>query len=273
MISDYLIIIAILLQVISTLATIYYIIKRRRIKSFRYGFLILLVFNIFIAVINLVYPAGLLAGIDLQNTTFPITNFLGSLIILIVLVLDIELVRVFAILNEKITPFILKLFYIFSISMYVGLPFISLIIKWTVPQPWALTYYYYSAQIFSLFGIVVDNSIAFYLPFLVYNYKQSQSKMVPSSMHQTLKRIGTLNLATMVIDWAAFLSCFYVNLVIGDFRIPQDGYYILLAEILLGVHSIFQVLILTSLKELSLAEMEEIPSQLPPATIVLPRDG
>ncbi|KAJ3269886.1 hypothetical protein HDV01_000848 [Terramyces sp. JEL0728] len=266
MITDYLIIIAIVLQIISSGLTIGYVFRRKTVKSLTYGFLTLLFLNISNGLVNLCFPIALLHGKDLQNITFPISNFLAAFIILVVVLLDIELLRVFAILNENITGLKLKILSIVSIMFYFAFPCLSQILNYILEMNWTSNYYHYSLQFFSLFGIIVDNTIAFYLPFLVYNYKQSKSKVIPAAMHQTLKKIGILNMSTMIIDWAAFIACFYINLIIREFQIPQDGYYIILSEILLGLHSIFQVIILNSLKELSLAEMDEMPSLAPPST-------
>ncbi|KAJ3319116.1 hypothetical protein HDV06_006675 [Boothiomyces sp. JEL0866] len=277
MISDYLISVAVFVQIIANLYMIHRVITKKTVRVFFYGFLTLLFINLLLSFINFCYPLAIILGENIQSYSIPASSFLLSLIVFVIILLDIELLRVFSILNENITQFKLKLLSVFVLLSYIGLALVPQLVKYILLTTNAARYYYNSAQIFALLGIAIDNTTAFYLPFLVYSYKQSKSKLISVSLHEQLKKLVLLNLGVMIIDWCALGISFYISVVKNIFEpvdsqyLPQDGYYLILTEILVGVHSLLQIIILNSLKSLTLTEMEDVPSVAPVTTVQLPR--
>ncbi|KAJ3252389.1 hypothetical protein HK103_001602 [Boothiomyces macroporosus] len=159
------------------------------------------------------------------------------------------------------------------ITAYIGLELIPFLVKYILGTTSTARYYFYSAQVFALLGIVLDNTTASYLSFLVYNFKQTKLKLISKSLHAQLKRLVLLNLGTMLIDWCALGVSFYIgmhkNIFSAEQYVPQDGYYVMVTEILVGIHSILQIIILNSLKTLTLTEMEDVPSVIPVTTVQL----
>ncbi|KAJ3319115.1 hypothetical protein HDV06_006674 [Boothiomyces sp. JEL0866] len=257
------------IQICATVWIIFRIAVRKTVRTFYHGFLSLMVGNLFLAALNFIYPVSLLVDTSISLVSFPLSNFLFTFIVLIIILLDLEFLGLFSILNNKISAFQLRVGVIFAVASYLGLAFVPLVVKGLLETDWAAHYYYYGCQIFAFVGILVDNSIAFYLPFLVYNYKQTKSKQISQSLLQKLKHLVLMNFTIMIIDWMAFALCFYANIILTTYD-ARDNYYVITAEILVGFHSIFQITLLNWLKKLSLTEMEDIPSVLPPPTIILP---
>ncbi|KAJ3269885.1 hypothetical protein HDV01_000847 [Terramyces sp. JEL0728] len=272
MIADYILAVVLSLQIIAIGLMIARVLVRKTVRSLAFGYLLLLVSNLLLAVLNLCYPLDVILGGNFRNVSFPISDGLLSFVVLMITLLDIELLRVFATLNEKITDYKLKIFSTLLILSYTLLPLLSQLLDLFVRTEWSALYYYYCFQLFALIGILTDNSIAFYLPFLVYNYKQTRNKLVSKQLVKHLKKLVLLNMLVMVIDWLAFGLSFYANIVLPGFD-TTVAYLIILGEVLVGIHSIFQIIVLLALKALSLTEMEEIPSEIPPSTVCLPRES
>ncbi|KAJ3269884.1 hypothetical protein HDV01_000846 [Terramyces sp. JEL0728] len=279
MITDYVIIIGAFIQIVGTIIMIYRVLAKKTVITFYKRFLCMLTSDLLLGGINFYYPIAVMIERDIQLFALPATNFLLSFIVLNIVLLDIEVLRVFSILNDKITDFKLNIFTGFVIFAYLALALIPQIIKYSTSSAFITQVYYLTAELFAFIGIIVDNSIAFYLPFLVYSYKYSNVNRIGPDLQRNLIKLVIYNLAILMIDWVAYGFSVYAALAKvaptdADY-LPRDAYYNIVAEILVGIHSIFQIIILDKLKSLTLSEMQEIATDSSSTTVTssLPPQG
>ncbi|KAJ3319114.1 hypothetical protein HDV06_006673 [Boothiomyces sp. JEL0866] len=274
MIAEYILAIVVAIQIGVTIGMIRFVIVRKTVRSFYRGFLALLIFNELLAITNFCYVIGLIIDRDIEQFSFPFASFLLSFIVLSIVLLDIEVLRIFAILDSKITSLKLKLLAAFSIVCYIALDLLPQILAFFLKFGWSFNYYYYGAQYFGLYAILMDNFIAFYVSYLVYTYKQIQSKQISVALHQNMKKLVLMNLGVMLLDWTTFGLSSYISISLANgitSIVPNwNAYFIISTDISVGIHSLCQVMILNSLKTLSLTEIEEVPSFVP-STVALDR--
>ncbi|KAJ3313774.1 hypothetical protein HDV04_001578 [Boothiomyces sp. JEL0838] len=209
---------------------------------FKKRLLFLLLLNLILQVINVIF--GYLNG------AYYFTRIASALTLLIelgIVFLDIEVLKVFAVLNEWITKkriFYLQGFFVVWYLLWTGGQTVSI---FTQPIPHALRQYCnYGPTLWVVTGVLYDNMQAVYLTLLVYKYKNDQSKIVASQAYINLL---ITNSSVCLFDWLAAIFLVYQLFFVTDNRI----YYgiLLICQSIVGLHLCGMIIVFQKLKFLA----------------------
>lgn len=175
----------------------------RSVKSFRKSFVLLLLTNL-IQSLSIIYI--LLFYLDLDNYTlihFELANlsgFLANIQLLLIVIANIEILKVYSVLNPRIIHKKLDIFRTTAI-----LAFVALVVLPRILFTFYLRYAVVANVCIGLYAftvVIYDNFQNFYLIYAVYNFKESRldSQITKQTILKFKELIGYIMLM-MVIDW------------------------------------------------------------------------
>ncbi|KAJ3259969.1 hypothetical protein HK103_001479 [Boothiomyces macroporosus] len=228
----------ILYPVVSTMICLFsgYLLYQINVKSsipkFRMFFNVIVMINILQAVLIILDRVGVFSGI------YKAVAIQSHLLLFVVNMIDIQMLGVFSVLNENITSrkiIILKLIAITLITIDV----LTVLLYWFTQNMLFYKIGDFLTPGFALYVIIFDNIQAFYLVYLVYNYKQKSEKG-----HQ---RIIYFNVVVSALDWIGIGFFIYYEFSLIDI-------YNFISIYCISIHSLCLVDILKMLTEYSIGK-------------------
>ncbi|KAJ3318961.1 hypothetical protein HDV06_006776 [Boothiomyces sp. JEL0866] len=225
-------------------ATIYYtyVVNTRQatLKKFTIEFNLVLLFNVIqtLDVLCLYLLRYLVEDqwVILFNSIFNFSGIVGNIQLLMIAIIDIEILRVFGILDENITEFKLKLLKRANILLFI-MGFITSIIPLFMNDTFMSNLSDITLGIFAMFVVVYDNIQSFYLVRLIYRYKRQKLKN-----HEHLSGMAKVTRQIFLIlasDWSSLVmfllaladiseySQYFINLsTVGVYWISLGSYAI-----------------------------------------------
>ncbi|KAJ3273984.1 hypothetical protein HDV01_003654 [Terramyces sp. JEL0728] len=189
-----------------------------------------------------------------------INAFVTQLLMLFVALLNIQILSVFAILNEDITKGRLKALRIIVVTVYLVMAlatFLKLFYGPMFPR-WMQAYNSIGLLGFAIFTICYDNIQAIGLTYLVYNFKKSKRGKVTDKSLESMKSMVTTNIAIIIFDWIGIIGCalsLYLPVIVENYQLAT--FFFSMLEINAGFHSTFIILVLAKLKDFAFEDKPE----------------
>jgi hypothetical protein len=178
----------------------------KTVKSFQISFICILL-------VNLLQSIGVLLSIIIfyiDNHKYMYLQFGLNLVIVVVsiiqllaiLLTDIEILRVYSVLNPKITHRKLNLFRTCCIVLFVVFPTSGILMNFvTLPANIGIVSYL-CIGFYGLFAVVVDNCQSLYLIYAVYRFKESKfQNQLSLTIITKFKELIRYIIITLIIDW------------------------------------------------------------------------
>ncbi|KAJ3318962.1 hypothetical protein HDV06_006777 [Boothiomyces sp. JEL0866] len=231
--------------------------KHANVKSFRVELNAILIFN-FIQTADIIASYTLIyIGETWWGPTFSILFVLSGVICNIQLFLiaktDIQILKVFSILDENITEDKLKILKRVTVALFL-LGFISSIFPLVSVDGTLNAISDLFLSLFAAFVVIYDNIQSFYLVRLIYSYKKQKLKQgVKFCKNDDFAKVQNMILIVLGFDWVS-LTAYVLSVVVVD----EYSYQIASLSILgVCLHSLAMIFILQKLAKLSVSQKQK----------------
>ncbi|KAJ3319107.1 hypothetical protein HDV06_006666 [Boothiomyces sp. JEL0866] len=182
-----------------------------------------------------------------------IVGLMSNLETLFVILIDIEILRIYTILIPQITNRRLDIFRYVMIVVFVLFAVIPSTINTLFSSKLTLLIGNLTIALFSVFVVIYDNFQHISLAVVIYRFKEVKyNKELTEEMLMNFKSITKLNIAVVTLDWTAV--GFYVFFM-SSLRITYQSLFFDLASIFcICLHSLALVYILQMLKQFTIAK-------------------
>jgi hypothetical protein len=182
------------------------IICQKTIKSFQKSFICILL-------VNLLQSIGLIFSIILLYANYEVYVYtetgvnetlivISNLQLLTILLTDIEILRVYSVLNPNITHRKLDLFRWCSIILFIIFPLCGIAMNLMAGSGELVLIGDLAIGIYGLFAVVFDNSQSLYLIFAVYRFREFKSQnQISITVITKFKELVGYIVATLLVDW------------------------------------------------------------------------
>ncbi|KAJ3268910.1 hypothetical protein HDV01_002109 [Terramyces sp. JEL0728] len=245
----------IIFALILVVAVLYFIkvnIRKETVKAFVVEFNCILGFNILQCMLAIIWDVLYYVDINLWNSfqykIYLVTGVVGSVQLCLIFVTDVEILRVFSILNENITDFKLKIYKICVLSFY-AIVLVFDILAICIDDTQIFDDSNYLTMVFAPFVALYDNVQSFYLVYLIYKFKNQKNKSVQRQklIDQFSKIIKFISFI-LLMDWIG-IACFTAS-VIDTSELAE--YYAYTSLIGLSVHNFGMLHVLNMLAQVSI---------------------
>ncbi|KAJ3318964.1 hypothetical protein HDV06_006779 [Boothiomyces sp. JEL0866] len=234
--------------------------KKNNVKSFIPEFNCLLGFNVLQCLLMMFWIILYYLDYDIwqMNDANIIlsSGVVVSLQIFMIFITDVEILRVFSVLTERITEYRLLIFKRIVMVLYVAVFVCSL-----------LPFFNHSDQVgnladamlglFALLVVVYDNIQAFSLAFLIYWYKRNMGKSDLDAQIKLFKTVIKFNLFILMMDWLGLF--FYAYSLINDSQFDNS---VMVSLTCISIHTLGMVHILKMFTLLSVQQKKAAPVRI-----------
>ncbi|KAJ3276958.1 hypothetical protein HDV01_000010 [Terramyces sp. JEL0728] len=203
-----------------------------------------------------------------------ILNFIADIQLLLIVLSDIEILRIFSVFNHKITHKRLDVFRNTTVTLFILFPLLTRAIATFIIIDWVNVISDIAIGIFALFGVIYDNGQSFYLLYTIYQFKESRiDSKLSVSMIKRFKELILYLIGMLVIDWIGIgFFVYYTITPIYIFEVDYYNYvyklyYDYASMICICVHSLGMIYCLIKLKELSLSQNADFDKSIPAQTV------
>ncbi|KAJ3261130.1 hypothetical protein HK103_006439 [Boothiomyces macroporosus] len=233
--------------------SIYYLYQLHRNKIvpniFKAKFTVSLIINISMALVNIIYYFT-------SNVYLSITSgFLCNTTMYILCLIDVEIIRVFSVLSEYVTPKLIRIWTAILTLVYVTASIEMIIVLFYDGWPqWIAEWINIGSFILAMITMLYDNTQAFYLIYLVFIKKKIHNAIYTETVSFYVKRAALINVALIIFEWCTGLLYIYITFVLSeDFVSRIAGLTVI--EVNIGLHSVFLIYVVRNLKELAFIGM------------------
>lgn len=246
--------------------------KKANVKSFRRRFNIVLGINLiqscmFVIIFMMSYVNSQLY---IENGFYfiEIVALISNVETCFILLIDIEILRIYSVLNNRITNRKLDMFRNFVVAVFILFPLTSHVMYLVFRSPYTSFLGNICIAVFSLFVVVYDNLQNIYLAILIYNFKDTKyHHELTDEMIAKFREITKYNVGIVALDWTAIALYAIFVLFANNKTISYLATYSNFASIFcICLHSLGLVCVLKMLKEFTVAKK---PIRVQPAIVDL----
>ncbi|KAJ3319103.1 hypothetical protein HDV06_006662 [Boothiomyces sp. JEL0866] len=182
--------------------------RKAHVKSFKKRFNVILAINliqcsmfVFIFLMSYVNDEVYIVNRFYVNETVAIISNIETCFILLI---DIEILRIYSVLNSRITDRKINMFRNFVVGMFILFPFTSHIMYIVFRTSYTSFLGNVCIALFSIFVVVYDNLQNIYLALLIYKFKDTKyNHELTDEMLEKFREITKFNVAIVTLDWSA----------------------------------------------------------------------
>ncbi|KAJ3276960.1 hypothetical protein HDV01_000012 [Terramyces sp. JEL0728] len=232
--------------------------RKAHVKSFKKRFNIVLGINLiqccmFLYIFFMSYFDSNLSTMFYFSET---VSLISNIEICFIILIDIEILRIYSVLNSRITNRKIDMFRNAVVGIFILFPFTSHVLFLALRSTFTAMIGNVCIALFSLFVVVYDNLQNIYLATLIYKFKNVKcNNELTEEMMVKFKEITKYNIAIVLLDWTAI--AFYAIFIISPGKSAEShlGTYSNFASIFcICLHSLGLVVILKMLKDFAVSK-------------------
>ncbi|KAJ3267534.1 hypothetical protein HDV01_004806 [Terramyces sp. JEL0728] len=227
-----------------------------------------------ILVTSLLVLVFLQSIISLLNT-FVITSWylariLGIVLYLVIFtitLLNIQILEIFSVLNDRITPKFIAALRIFTVAWHIILlipNYATLFYGESLPT-WINLTNSFGGVLYVISCAMYDNAQGIFLIVTIYRSKQKSNQMISHKSMECLKNTVVTNLIILVLDWATFaLYSSEIYKFISGAELKDTDYLIVqICEFISCLHATCMIFVIKMLKDFTFADKKIAKKQTP----------